>query len=123
MIRSFDPKDLDELRRIHELYFKDEFNLPKFMEFVCAFTVEDENGIIAAGGVRDIPEGVIVTNQSRTPHDRIKAVYQVLDASVFVCDRMGYDQIYVWSQNPKWTKRLNKMNFRLPQGQSLILDL
>jgi citrate lyase synthetase len=123
MIRSFCPEDLDELRKIHEQYFANEFNFPDFMNFICVFVIEDEKGIITAGGIRDIAECVAVTNMSRAPKERLAALYQLLDASVFVCGKSKYDQMYVWSQNPKYTRRLMRNNFRLPQGQSLILDL
>lgn len=123
MIRSFLPSDLEELKRIHSLYFKNEFNLPDFLHYVCAFVVDDESGVLTMGGVRFIMECSIVTDLSRDPRDRIKALYQILDASVFVTKKYGFDQIYAWSQNPKYTKRLIKNGFKTPVGQSLILDL
>jgi len=123
MIRALLPSDLDEIARLHEKHFKDEFTLPEFMNYVCAFVVEDETGIITAGGIRNIAECVLVTDLSRDPRVRIRALYQMLDASTFVCGKSGYDQIYAWSQVPKYTRRLMRNGFRLPQGQSLILDL
>jgi hypothetical protein len=123
MIRAFTPADIPELERIHWKHFRDEFHQPDFMKYVCAFVVEDEQGILTFGGVRDIAECITVTNKDRDPKDRIKALYQILDASTFVCRSHGYDQMYVWSQNPKWYRRLRRNGFRPPQGQSLILDL
>lgn len=123
MIRACTFEDLDEIKRLHEQHFAKEFDLPEFMKYICAFVVEDEKGIITAGGIRDIAECVAVTNMDRSPVDRIKALYELLDASKFVCRRSDYDQMYVWSQNPRYSKRLMRNNFRLPQGQSLILDL
>jgi hypothetical protein len=122
-IRALTPDDLKEVERIHSLYFSKESTLLDFMKFVCAFVIEDEQGIILAGGIRDIPESVAVTDLSRSPRDRIKAIYQLIDASTFVCKNMGYDQIYAWSQTPKWTNRLKRMGLREPQGHSLIYDL
>jgi hypothetical protein len=123
MIRAFLPSDLEELKRIHAKHFANEFHMPEFWDYVCAFVVEDEQGIITFGGIRDIAECVTVTNKDRNASDRIQALYNVLDASVFVCQKNGYDQIYAWSQNPKWAKRLRKNGFRPPVGESLILDL
>jgi len=122
-IRALLPDDLKEIERIHSQHFAHEFTLPEFMSFVCAFVVEDDKGIITAGGIRDIAECVLVTNLSRDPRIRRAALYQMLDANSFVCRKSMYDQMYVWSQQPKYTKRLMKNGFRLPQGQSLILDL
>lgn len=123
MIRAFTPSDIDELKRIHELYFEKEFNLPDFMSYVCAFVVEDDKGILTFGGIRDIAECVAVTNMERSPQDRIKALYQLLDASTFVCKNSDYDQMYVWSGDIKYIRRLRKNGFRLSEKQSLILDL
>lgn len=122
-IRALNHSDSDEVQRIHSLYFKDEFTLPDFMKYVCAFVVEENGRIITAGGVRDIAECVLVTDMSLDSRVRIKALYQMLDATTFVCRRSDYDQMYAWSQNPRWTKRMMRNGFRLPQGQSLILDL
>lgn len=123
MIRSLLPTDLPELEELHATHFKNEFTLPDFMHYVCAFVVEDEQGIVTAGGIRDIAECVLVTDLSRDPRIRLAALYQMLDASKFVCRKSGYDQIYVWSQNSKYTRRLKRNGFRSPQGESLILDL
>lgn len=109
--------------RIHAENFADEFPLPDFLDYVCAFVVEDEKGILTFGGIRDIAECVTVTDKTRDPRERLKALYQVLDASVYIAQKMKYDQLYVWSQNPKWARRLRRNGFRPPDGQSLILDL
>lgn len=122
-IRSFDLTDIETVRQIHEKHFRHEFTFPDFLDFITAFVVEDEQGIITAGGIRDIAECVLVTDLSRDPRVRIQALYKMLDASTFVCRKTGYDQMYVWSQNPRYTRRLTRNGFRLPQGQSLILDL
>lgn len=123
MIRVIKPDDLEELKRIHGLYFADEFKLPDFFNYLCVFVVEDEKGIITFGGIRDIAEIVAVTNLERKPLDRSRALYRILDASAAIVGNLGYDQLYAFSQNPKWTKRLIRSGFRLPQGQALILDL
>jgi len=123
MIRAFTFNDLDELKRIHSAYFADQFDLPDFMRFLCLFVVEDEQGILTIGGIRTIAECVAVTDLERSPSDRIKALYQLLDASMFITQRCGFDQMYAWSQNKKWTNRLKRNGFRPPQGESLILDL
>lgn len=122
-IRSYESSDLDELKRIHSLHFGNEFPLPDFLDYLCVFVVEDDKGIITFGGIRDIAECVTVTDKDRSTKDKVRALYQILDASSFTAHNLGYDQIYAWSQNPKWAKRLRRTGFRSPDGQSLILDL
>lgn len=123
ILRSFTPADMDELIRIHELHYAKEFTRPAFLNYVCAYLVEDEKGIITFGGIRYIPECVTVTNRDRSPKDRILALNRIFDVSKFVTQRIGHDQIYAWSQRPSWAKILKKHGFREPDGQSLILDL
>jgi len=117
------PTDLERLKEIHEQHFKHEFNFPDFYKYVCAFVVEDDEGIITAGGIRTIAECVLVTDLSRKPLDRKQALLRMLDANSFVAGRTGFDQIYVWSRNVKYTNRLKRTGFRSSEGDSLILDL
>lgn len=122
-IRACTYQDLLEISILHEKYFKDEFDMPDLMSYICSFVVEDEQGIILAGGVRDIAECTAITNQARKPIVRAAALHHLLDAATFVCRETGYDEMYVWSQNPKYSKRLTKNGFRFHRGQSLIYDL
>jgi len=123
MIRAFLPTDLAELERLYHLYFEEYCDLPNFLNFICAFVVEDEQGVLCFGGVRAIPELITVTNMARNPSDRIKALYNILDASIFVAQKCGHEQLYSWAHGPKWIKRIKKNGFRPSTGQSLILDL
>jgi N-acetylglutamate synthase-like GNAT family acetyltransferase len=123
VIRACTYEDLPEIARLHELYFGDQFNMPDLMSYICAFIIEDEQGIILAGGVRDIAECTAITDQSRKPIIRAAALHHLLDASTFVCREQGYEEMYAWSQDPKYSKRLTKNGFRYHAGQSLIYDL
>lgn len=124
MIRCFLPSDVDELKRIHSLHFANEFNVPDFTKYLFAFVAEDDQGIITFAGIRDIAECVTVTNKDRKPMERARALCEVLRTSIFICNNLGYDQIYAFSQNPKWADRLQRTaGFRPPRGQALILDL
>lgn len=123
-IRSLEPNDLEILKEIHEKHFKDEFVLPDFLRrYLCAFTVEDDEGIITIGGVRPIAEVVTVTNKDRTPRNRLDALYRVLDVSIFVAQKHDYDQLHAFVQDKRWSNRLYKNGFRPTKGKSLVLDI
>ena len=122
-IRTFTPADLAELERLYHLHYEKEYSLPKFMEMICAFVVEDDKGPILYGGVRDVPEAIAITDLSRAPLERAAALYRLLDASVFVCKSNNYEQMYVWTQNGRYARRLLQNGFRHPDGESLIFDL
>lgn len=123
LVRACTPGDLEEIKRIHDQFYAEGHELPDLMEFLCAFVIKDEQGIITAGGVRDIAEVIAITNKERHAVDRAKALYQLRDMSAFVCKSHGYDRMHIWSQDPKYSKRLQKNGFRLAPGQSLIIDL
>ncbi len=122
-IRACTYDDLLEIRLLHEKYFENEFDMPDLMSYICAFVIEDEQGIVLAGGVRDIAECTAITDQSRPAVVRAAALHHLKDAATFVCRESGYDEMYAWSQNPKYSKRLMKNGFRPHRGQSLILSL
>jgi hypothetical protein len=123
MIRACTYQDLAEIKKLHEKYFSEEFDFPDLMSYICAFVVEDEKGIILAGGVRDIAECTAITDQSRPATTRAGALHFLKDAATFVCRENGYDEMYAWSQNPKYSKRLVQNGFRFHRGQSLLIDL
>ena len=122
-IRVFQPSDLEELEKLYHRYFEKEYSLPKFMEMICAFVVEDDKGPVLYGGVRDVPEAIAITDLSRAPLERAAALYRLLDATVHVCRSNNYEQMYIWTQNGKYARRLLKNGFRHPDGESLIYDL
>lgn len=123
IIRTFTREDLIELERLHSLYFKDEFYLPDISKYLRAFVVEDEKGIITMGGIRPIIECALVTDMSRYTRVRQKALYYMLEANSVATRECGFDQMYVWSQNSNYTKRLKENGFKSPVGDTLIFDL
>jgi hypothetical protein len=125
IIRSIEHKDIPEIAEIHKAHFKDEFELHDFLRnHLCAFLVEDDDGIISVTGIRLIAEIVVITNKDRTPKDRMKAFLQLFNASIFMTHKHGFDQLHCFIQDPKWSKRVQKtFGFMPTKGQSLVLDI
>jgi len=125
MIRAIRNDDLANIKRIHEKYYKSEFNLPNFREhFLAAFVTEDETGnIISAGGVRTIPEVVIVTDKDISVRKRRKALIEMLHASMFTAEVNNYDQITAFIQDGDWQHHLSKFGFNECKGNALYLQL
>ena len=123
-IRCFEPSDVEEAKRIHELYFRHHFDMPDLIDFLCAFIVEDEKGSIVVGGLKDIPELSIMTNQERSPIDRINGLAIGLDASVFFAKTMGYQRLFAYVTDPKYSRRLQKSFRFVPTGRDeLAIDI
>lgn len=123
-IRDIHPSDLVQLMEIHGLYFKEEFTFPDFLNFLCAFVIEDEEGIITVGGIRNIAEVVMLTDKSRTPIQRMAAFHPLLSVYCNAGRRLNFDQLHCFIMDEKWSKRLQKtFNFRPTKGQALVLDI
>lgn len=125
IVRSFDPSDNEKLKKIHALFYSEEFEFPNFLKnFLCAFVVEDDNGnIITAGGVRNIPELILITDKSKSVRDRKLGLLEALQISNYVCKHWKHKHIHVFVQEDNWLKRLLRSGFRKPKGQPVIIDV
>jgi len=124
-IRSIQASDLNCLKKIHEEFYKDEFEFPDFLtNFLGAFTVTDENDkIVLSGGIRTIVEIIAITDKNRDSIERQVALYKLLDASEFVARKSNYNQIHAFVQDEKWARRLKKSKFEPIVGDGLVLKL
>ena len=122
MIRCIRPDDMEEVKRLHALYFP-ENGFPDFLNYLCAYVVEDEKGIITIGGITDIVEAVTVTNKERSTKDKEHALREIMSASVEISRIFGYKELYAFVQDSRWHKRLQKVGFEPPDGQCLKLHL
>lgn len=126
MIRSFYPTDLNKIEQIHEKYYKNEFELPDFWNnYLCAFTVENENQeIVLSGGIRTILEAVVITDKSKSVRDRRLALIEFLHASATIGSKYAYDQIHATVINDeKWENHLKRIGFRPTKGNMLVLGI
>jgi len=118
-IRNVTPDDMDIIRRIHKLFFEDEFELPE-THYLGAFIIEEDGAMITTGGIRTIPELIAITNKDISPRKRREALVMLLQASSFVCDKLGYDHIHAFVQDENWYNQLIKRGFHTPKGKALI---
>ena len=120
-VREYRPSDLEELERIHNEFFSEEFSLPDFLtNYLCAVTIEDDAGVITIGGVRNIAESVIVTNKERSAYTRVRALNNLLEASRFIARTHGHDQLHAFIQDDKWYSHLLEKGFAPCKGRALV---
>ena len=120
--RAFDSGDVEKAREIHARFFANEFTFPDFLKgFYCSFVVEDDKGIVSAGGVRPICESIIITDKDRSVKDRKYALAQVLQASMFICDSYKFNELTAFIQDAEWERHLSKVGFVPTKGKSLVL--
>lgn len=125
MIRSFEPDDYLEVKRIHEKFYKEDFTLPNFYDkFLCSFSVIHDGKLVTAGGVRIIPETVIVTDKDISVRNRVKALQEMLQATTFVTERYGYSNLMAEVINDdSWKQHLMSVGFKPTKGNVLVLGL
>lgn len=124
MIRALEPRDIEELQQIHAKFYSDEFQFPDFFQrFICAFVVKDDDKIVSVGGVQPIAESIIITNKELSVKKRREALLQVLDASRYIANRAGYNQLHALIQDKTWKNHLMKYNFHPCKGEALFLNL
>ena len=100
IIRQATLDDIESVKKIHEKYFNHEFTFEEFNSgYISSFLVEDESGIISAGGVRTLFESVIVTDKSRSRRDRKEALFSMLRASIQSLPKSDYNQLHAFVQD------------------------
>jgi len=118
-IRTVTPEDMDTIRRIHKLFYEGEFNFPE-THYLSAFIIEEDGVMITTGGIRLITELIAVTNKDISVKKRREALVMLLQASSFVCDKLGYEHIHAFVQDENWYNQLIKRGFHTPKGKALI---
>lgn len=122
IIRSLQSNDLEKLKDIHEKFFKDDFPLPDFTKFICAFVVTDTNDrVISGGGIRTICESVIVTDKDFSARDRKQALLEMLQSSIYFANKSGFDQIHAFVTDDKWYEKLKKYGFNDCKGRVIFI--
>ena len=124
IIRNFQDSDLEQLKIIHERYYKEEFSLNEFMgNFLGLFSAVEDNKIIAIGGVRTIAESIMVTDKSFSTRQRREALLQMLQAQTFVTNRNNYPQLHAFVQDENWKSQLINYGFKPCKGNALFIGV
>ncbi len=123
IIRNMIEPDIDELRKVHKQY-ENEFPLHEFdsKHFIGLLTAE-EDGIISLGGIRLIPEIVIVTDRTKPVKVRRSALLAILQSAGYLTHRAGHDGLHAFIQDKEWLRHLLKYGFKETKGTSLIYNI
>lgn len=125
MVRVLEPTDVEKLKKIHDKFFSHEFSFPDFFKgFLCAFVIVDDTGnIITATGIRPIAEVITLTDKTKNVRSRREALYKTLEASAYMANQAGYDQLHCFIQDDTWEYHLLKHGWRATKGNSLVIDI
>src|SRR5215471_13228147 len=111
IFRGMKESDLEEVRRMHEKYYS-EFNFPDFLNYLNAFVIEDEKGIIMAGGIEAIANTLLVTNQERNRIIIGRALVEAQRIALFTAKKFGIKEIVAFVNNDEYAKHLIRHGFR-----------
>ena len=119
--------DKPEIDRIYKEFFSlNEY--PDFFDrtkFPCPFVVtNDDDAVVVAGGVKNIAEVIVVSNQNFSPRVRLDALLQSLGSAVLIAKEMKHRQLHVFvNHDPKYVGILQRFGFKLLDAELLVLDL
>ena len=123
--RALRKEDIEQLKGIHEKYFKNEFLFPDFLNsnFLSSFVVTDlDNKIITAGGIKAITEAVMITDKSFSVRKRKDALFDMLQIFAHINGNSKFDQLHVFAQGEDWVKHLKKFGFDEAVGKALLIN-
>lgn len=125
MVRAIQVEDLDQIKKIHDKFYQDEFSLPDFIQnYLCVFVSVDELGeIISVCGIRKIVELIAVTNKDFSPRIRQKSLVELLEASSYMAGKFGFDQLHAFIQDENWLNQLKEHGFSDTKGKSVFINL
>ena len=67
--RAFTRDDYWRVKELHDKYYP-EFEFPKLDDMLNAFVIEDEQGIIMAGGVEQVAEAALLRRELPVRQER-----------------------------------------------------
>ena len=125
MIREIQDKDIDQLRKLHQAYFANEFRFDDFLNgLMFSFTVVDDNdNLVLSGGVRNILEVVAITDKEQSIFKKRTAYSQLIHSCGFVAERLGYEGLHAFVQGDRWIDALKSQGWTNCKGNAFFLKV
>ena len=125
MIRALLKRDKEQISRIHQEFYKSEFELSQLDNLTCGFaSVDAEDKVICAGGIKSIMEMIIVTDKNVDLSKRQLALYDMFKTAGYLTKSAGYPMLHAFVQDEKWARYLIKhVGFKPTVGQSLVIGV
>jgi len=120
IIETEELKDFDYL---HNLYFKDEYNLPSLSNISTVRVVKNNDKPIASGIVKLCVEAIIVTDQDISPRDRIEAIDLMVANMQEWCRENSIEQIQVYVKEGFAKVLVKRYGFKPVNDIPLVLQV
>lgn len=123
-IRTLEYSDFEQIKAIHEKFYREEFSMDDFCKgFMYAVVVLEGEEIITAGGVRAIAESVIITNKDVSVKLRREALYKILEVNRYICQQKHFDQLHAFIHDDTWKEQLERVGFQPCKGKAIYLPV
>jgi N-acetylglutamate synthase-like GNAT family acetyltransferase len=124
-IRAFTPEDLPKIKELHCRYYS-HLGFPDFLKLIVGFIIENEKGIVMAGGLELVAESVLVTNKSQTSFAIGKALMEAQKCMLYTARQFNIKELYAFVKDESdyvshlkqhgFTDCFHALNMRVPNG-------
>lgn len=123
MLRQPKDDDQEQLVRIYELFYENEFPLDLSTAF--ASVVAEQDGAVLGFGWLDLSvESNIILDLSARPRDKFEALRAIVSHGTQVARNAGMNQIHAFPKDPKFVRILEKhLNFKVVSSSCLVRNL
>lgn len=125
-VRPVKETDIEAIRTLHNEYYP-EFAFPDFYHLLCGWVIEDDTGIVMAGGVEMCAEALLVSNQAKSNIKLGRALLISQGIVGHTCEQFGIENAYAFVNRDDYAKHLIKHGFverferallmRIPNGK------
>jgi hypothetical protein len=106
--------DFDKIRKLHEKYYKGEFDFPDISQNLMNRVVRDSRGIVGIGMIRPLYEVIMILNKDRGSMSRVRALSMLLND-------IPVEQIHAFVQDERFAELLkNRFRFNSIKGIGLV---
>lgn len=127
IIRNLVPSDLEELRKIHSKFYKNEFSFPldRFGVFSNKFVITDDSGQIITFGMLELSaEAIVLTNKNVEGFKKYKALVNLLPILSEEAKQANLNNFTASIYNdPIWQRNLLKAGFKESKGSHLFYKI
>lgn len=124
-IRAFTPEDLPAIKELHCRYYS-HLGFPDFMKLIIGFIIENDKGIIMAGGLELVAEAVLVTNRSQHSIAIGKALVEAQKCMLYTAKEFNIKELYAFVKDEHdyvnhlkqhgFTDCFHALSMRVPNG-------
>lgn len=111
-----DPRlgDMAKVRKLHESYYKDEFEFPSRIEMINVKVIRYGDEILGCGILRPINEVILILDKSKSRKSRINVLK-------YLMNEISQEQIHAFVQDDNFASILqNHFGFKPTRGQALV---